>query len=198
MYKNFLGERATIPSRVWGEITVESVELTDAVDGDLVLLKGDPFSAEAPLVRIHSECVFAEAFDSALCDCADQMHMALSEICKEGCGILFYLRIDGRGAGLSAKVKATALEVEGMDTHDSRISIGVSPDNRSFQKVAEYLVRNSVRKVRLLTNNPDKANGLKEFGIEVETASLRVPNPSDEVASLYRTKAEKFGHLIDD
>jgi GTP cyclohydrolase II len=196
MYKKYVGEKVSIPSRVWGEITIESVELTDAVDGDLVLIKGDPFSVDAPLVRIHSECVFSEVFDSALCDCSDQLHMALIEICKEGCGILFYLRMDGRGAGLSAKVRATALEVDGIDTHQSRIAIGVPPESRNYDQVAKYLVRNSVRRVRLMTNNPEKINGLTSHNIDVEVVGLQVENPSEEVASLYRTKAEKFGHLI--
>lgn len=197
MYKKFIGERATFESRVWGEITVESAEFTDAIDGDLVLIKGDPFNAPSPLIRIHSECVFAEAFDSALCDCADQMHMALAQICAEKCGILFYLRIDGRGAGLSAKVKATSLEVAGADTHESRLAIGVPPESRDFQEIGKYLKEHGINKVRLLTNNPDKANALLSEGIEVEAFKIQVPSPSEKVASLYKTKAEKFGHKID-
>src|SRR4030066_541725 len=91
------------------------------------------------LVRIHSECVFAEAFDSALCDCGDQLHMALSMIKNEGHGLLFYLRLDGRGIGLSAKVMATSLEVNGGDTYESRVQLNLSPEARSFDIIGKYL-----------------------------------------------------------
>lgn len=196
MYKNFIGEKTTLTSRTWGEVTIESAEFTDAIDGDLVLTKGSPYSHTAPLVRIHSECVFAEVFDSSLCDCADQMHMALAQICKEDCGIFYYLRLDGRGAGLSAKVKATCLEVNGLDTHDSRIEIGVPPDSRDYLKIAEHLSRNGIKRIRLLTNNPEKSKTLEDRGIHVETIGLQVTSPNDEVAKLYRTKAKKFGHSV--
>src|SRR5258708_187373 len=114
-YKRFLGSTAQFDSRRWGRITTESVTFTDAIDGDLAVYFGQPFTTPDPLVRIHSECVFAEVLDSDLCDCADELRMALELLSREGNGILLYLRLDGRGAGLAAKVKATALEVEGLD-----------------------------------------------------------------------------------
>lgn len=195
-YKNFIGSTATIPSRTWGELKVESAEFTDAIDGDLVITIGDPFSENEPLVRIHSECVFAEAFDSALCDCADQLHMAMAKIKDEGSGILFYLRMDGRGAGLSAKVKATDLEVNGLDTHQSRIHIGVSPEGRNFSSIAKYLLSRKVQKIKLLTNNPNKIADLEKEGLSITVEALKVKKEDDYIKKLYATKANKFGHSL--
>ncbi len=195
-YKQFIGSTAVIPSRTWGELKVESAEFTDAIDGDLVVTIGDPFSIPAPLVRIHSECVFAEAFDSALCDCSDQLHMAIARMKEAGSGILFYLRMDGRGAGLSAKVMATELEVQGMDTHQSRIHIGVAPEGRNFSSIAKYLINKKINKIKLLTNNPTKILDLEKEGLEVEVCPLKIEDEDKYIKKLYLTKAKKFGHTL--
>lgn len=194
--KGFLGSKAIISSRTWGPLTVEAVSFSPAIDGDLLVQVGEPWEHPNPLVRIHSECIFGEAFDSALCDCADQLKLAMARITLEGCGMLFYLRLDGRGAGLAAKVKATAYEVDGMDTHESRIHVGVPPESRNFESIGNFLVARGISQVRLLTNNPDKVKGLEQAGIRVSRESLLVKEPSDEVRKLYETKAEKFGHTI--
>lgn len=195
-YKGFIGAKATFPSHTWGELTVESQSFTAAVDGDLVVTIGQPEAVDAPLVRIHSECVFAEAFDSALCDCSDQLHMALSMIKREGQGLLFYLRLDGRGIGLSAKVKATSLEVMGMDTYESRTHLNLSPEARSFDSIGQYLFERGFRRVRLLTNNPLKIEALHRAGIVIDTVPLVVPTDNPHVQRLYETKARRFGHDI--
>lgn len=192
----FLGSTTKINSRRWGELNIEAVSFTPAIDGDLVVTIGNPFECEMPLVRIHSECVFAERFDSDFCDCADQFDLAMDIITKEGHGILFYLRFDGRGAGLAAKVKATKLEMEGMNTYDSRLSIGVNPEGRDFRAIGQYLLNKRVKKVRLLTNNPEKGKGLEEQGIEVKYLPLIIESPNKNVKALYKTKAEKFKHQI--
>jgi len=192
----FLGSRATIHSRTWGELTLESASFTPASDGDLVVLIGNPFTQEIPLVRIHSECVFAEVFDSDLCDCADQFRLAMNRLIDNKHGLMFYLRFDGRGAGLAAKVKATALEVEGMDTYESRVQIGVPPEGRDFRNIGKYLRKHGVSKLKLLTNNPRKGVDLEQVGLAVEYEPLIVENPSENVRKLYRTKADKFNHKI--
>ncbi|MCC7420557.1 MAG: hypothetical protein IT428_09760 [Planctomycetaceae bacterium] len=192
----FVGATASIPSRTLGELTVEAASFTDAIDGDLVVHFGKPFEQAVPLVRIHSECVFAQVLDSSLCDCADQLHMALKRIQQEEHGLLFYLRLDGRGAGLAAKVKATALEVAGEDTYESRIQIGVAPEGRQFLPIGEYLAQRGIRRVRLLTNNPDKAAGLRNVGIEVATERLIVDPCCEAVQRLYQTKRDRFHHDI--
>lgn len=161
-----------------------------------MVLFGNPFESTRPLVRIHSECVFAEVLDSSLCDCADQLTMALQSLAASRAGILFYLRVDGRGAGLAAKVAATRLEVEGMDTWDSRVAIGVAPEGRSFTAAGELLYLRGIRAIALLTNNPEKARDLAAAGIDVDRRALFVEQAAPEVRSLYQTKAMKFGHAI--
>jgi GTP cyclohydrolase II len=192
----FLGAQATITSRKWGRLTMESASFSPAADGDLVVTIGKPFEQKIPLVRVHSECVFAEVFDSELCDCADQLTLAMARLTDNGHGVLFYLRFDGRGAGLAAKVKATALEVEGMDTYESRVHIGVEPEGRDFFRVGEYLKRHDVRRIKLLTNNPTKGIDIAKAGVDVECEPLLVTSPSAAVKRLYETKAIKFGHSI--
>lgn len=194
-YLRFIGERATFNSKTWGPITVESVSFTPAADGDLVAYIGDIKKQERVYVRIHSECVFAEAFDSDFCDCAEQFKMAMNKLVQTG-GVLFYLRFDGRGAGLSAKVKATALEVQGMDTYQSRLEIGVPPEGRDFTKIGEYLLSRDIKKITLLTNSPNKISDLRNAGVDVETEPLFVGNPNPNIRKLYETKVKEFGHKI--
>jgi GTP cyclohydrolase II len=195
-YKKFLGSTAQFNSRRWGRIATESVAFTDAIDGDLAVYFGQPFTTGDPLVRIHSECVFAEALDSDLCDCADQLRMALDRLSQEGDGILLYLRLDGRGAGLAAKVKATALEVAGLDTYDSRVSIGVPPEGRDFRNIGRFLREKGLQSVRLLTNNPIKISGLADEGLHVTAVPLIAPSMNHNVRKLLKTKALRFSHNI--
>lgn len=192
----FVGSQARIPTRRWGTLTFEAASLSPTIDGDLVAYFGSPLTEERPLVRIHSECVFSEAFGSKICDCTQQRQIALEIMKKEHSGVFFYLRFEGRGAGLAAKVKATALEVSGTDTYDSRVAIGVSPESRDFSGVGHFLLNKGIRKIRLLTNNPGKAKHIRDTGIDVEVVPIFVPNPNVEVADLYKTKKEKFGHSI--
>ena len=192
----FAGATTTFNSKVWGPVTAESQFFSPARDGDLVIHFGTPFVSERSLVRINSECVFAETFASDFCDCADQLHAAMDQLRASGAGLLFYLRYDGRGAGLSAKVAATAWEQAGMDTFDSRNHIGVPPESRSFKKIAQYLRGHGITKITLLTNNPDKTAQLRDCGIDVESAPLYVENPNEHIEKLYQTKVAKFGHII--
>ncbi len=194
-YLRHIGAQVKLSSRRWGVLTFEAAKLSPAVDGDLVVYV-DPLATDRPLVRIHSECIFGEAFESSFCDCADQFRMAMLRICQSGSGILFYLRLDGRGAGLTAKVKATDLELKGYDTFESRVAIGVEPEDRDFRPVAKFLSDKGIRAVRLLTNNPDKASQLRSVGIDVEVDRLIITNPNRHVKKLYETKRDRFGHDI--
>lgn len=193
---SFAGSKTILNSRTWGKLIIESASFTPAADGDLVVQIGNPFEVPIPLIRIHSECVFAEVFDSDFCDCADQFYLAMQRLKEEGNGILFYLRFDGRGAGLAAKVAATALEIDGMDTYQSRISIGVLPEGRDFSKISQYLIDKGITSVRLLTNNPTKGEFMEKNGILVKYEPILVENPNENIRKLYKTKEEKFGHLI--
>lgn len=193
---DFIGASTEIVSRKWGKIRIESAHLTDVADGDLVVTVGNPWESENPLVRIHSVCTFAEVFESEHCDCRDQLHIAMAMMRQERAGILFYLRRDGRGIGLSAKVKAMELEMRGIDTYESRKMIGRSPDSRNYTAVGEYLRRKGVTKLRLLTNNPDKVNDIARSGLTVQPTRLLVTELNQEILRLYNTKRLKFGHNI--
>ena len=195
-YKKFIGAKTPLYSRIWGKMIIESASFTPASDGDLVVYFGEhETSVERPVVRIHSECVFAEVFDSDFCDCADQLYYAMDYL-RQTNGILFYLRFDGRGAGLSAKVKATELEMQGIDTYTSRLMIGVPPEGRDFSPIADYLLSHGINKITLLTNSPDKYGDLANKGIDVNTLPLYVNTPNENVQKLYDTKVKKFKHRI--
>ena len=194
--KKFLEAKATITSSKWGFLTMEAASFTPAVDGDLIVHLGKPLEQNEPLVRIHSECLFGDVFHSTFCDCGRQLEMALDRMHHEGNGLLFYLRFDGRGAGLAAKVSATALEVAGTDTYESRMAIGVPPEGRDFTGIARYLQGKGIHKIRLLTNNPQKSEDLSRNGIEVDVIPLLIESPDEDVRRLYRTKALKFHHSI--
>ena len=198
-FLKYLGATCSFKSKKWGILTAESASFTSAIDGDLVIYMGESLNEYSiPLVRIHSECVFAEAFGSEFCDCAEQFNMAMEKLKKSRTGILFYLRIDGRGAGLSAKVKATELETNGMDTYDSRVNIGVPPDSRNYNQIGNFLAKKGIKSVILLTNNPEKIQGIESAGITVIPESLIIDSDNKNIRRLYQTKAKKFKHSIPD
>ena len=192
----YIGEKTELESKKWGKLLIEVASFTPAKDGDLIVLIGNPFNQKKPLIRIHSECVFAEVFESNFCDCGEQFELSMDELVKEGNGILFYLRFDGRGAGLAAKVKATALEMQGIDTYESRLQVGVKPEGRDFSSIGKYLKGNGIGAVRLLTNNPTKGKHLENEGISVSYIPLLVQEPNENVRKLYDTKLHRFHHCI--
>ena len=196
-YVTFPGATASFESKKWGKLIVESQSFSPASDGDLVVFVWITPDLTNPLLRIHSECVFAETFASDFCDCAEQLDLAMEYLLNNGGGILIYLRFDGRGAGLSAKVKATDLEMQWYDTYESRKMIWVEPESRNYDKVATYLKNKGITNIRLLTNNPDKIECLQKHGINVTTVPLIVNSANKNIKNLYQTKAEKFWHNID-
>jgi GTP cyclohydrolase II len=189
-----LGSRCSIPTDEWGELTFESISVSGAIDGDLLVTFPEFSPSDEVMVRVHSECVFAERFSSVICDCDTQFDLAMRQLSLFRNSALFFLRIDGRGAGLSAKVAATHLEMEGLNTYDSRRRIGVSPDSRDFSGVGRILAGLGVKRVQLLTNNPEKTRGLESLGITVRTEPLIDMEPNAFVRDLYATKRDRFGH----
>ncbi|RIL11462.1 MAG: bifunctional 3,4-dihydroxy-2-butanone-4-phosphate synthase/GTP cyclohydrolase II [Proteobacteria bacterium] len=150
----------------------------------------------APLVRIHSECLTGDVFGSRRCDCGAQLSQAAELIIREGCGLIFYLRQEGRGIGLTNKLKAYALQDAGDDTVEANIRIGFEADQRDFAVAGKILHTLGVNRVRLITNNPAKVNTLESLGITVEG---RVPAvvPADQLNRAYlETKREKLGHIL--
>ena len=191
----FVGTRTALPTVRWGTIYCESASFSPAADGDLVVEFGRLDPTKQLLLRIHSECVFGEVLSSSLCDCADQLEHAL-EFLSRANGMLIYLRFDGRGAGLAAKVKATSLEVEGLDTHSSRVAISVEPEGRDFKPIQNYLVKRGFKEIRIMTNNPIKVKHLECDELKVCMEPLLIRPSSIQGRKLLKTKAEQFGHVI--
>lgn len=152
--------------------------------------------ASPPLVRIHSQCLTGDVFGSLRCDCRQQLEMALTMITGEGSGILLYEQQEGRGIGLMPKLQAYELQDSGLDTVEANEKLGFKADCREFTLPAEMLMALGVKKVRLLSNNPDKVAALERAGIEVVE---RVPcevKASIHAEEYLRTKKEKMGHLF--
>lgn len=163
----------------------------------IALVHGDILGAEKVMTRLHSECLTGDALGSLRCDCRDQLGVALQRIAQEPCGVLLYLRQEGRGIGLLNKVRAYALQDRGLDTVDANLALGFRDDERDYAVAAHMLASLTVRSVRLLTNNPRKVAELEKHGI---TVAGRVPHviPANEWNRFYlETKATRSGHFID-
>lgn len=152
-------------------------------------------SAGIPLVRVHSECVTGDLFHSLRCDCGEQLAYSLRSFEKEG-GILIYLRQEGRGIGLKAKLDAYLLQMEGHDTFEANRLLGHPEDDRDFSIAAQMLIAMGEPKVRLLTNNPQKQNALITSGIEIATV-LRLPTFTTAENKKYLAAKRQSGHLIE-
>ena len=158
---------------------------------------GDLQSADAPLIRIHSECLTGDAFSSMKCDCGPQLQASLKQIQEVGCGAVVYLRQEGRGIGLHSKIQAYALQDQGYDTLDANLALGLPADARTYGIAARMLKEAGVRKVRMMTNNPLKVRGLEENGIDVEFRLPHMSGVSVQNIDYLRTKNERMGHMLE-
>lgn len=162
----------------------------------LALVKGEVSGKKPVLVRVHSECLTGDVFGSRRCDCGPQLHAAMERIDKEGSGVILYMRQEGRGIGLPAKLHAYRLQEQGLDTVEANLKLGFPMDLRDYGVGAQMLSELGVNKIRLLTNNPKKVVGLQGHGLEiVEQLPIRVsPNPHN--ARYLKTKKDRMGHLL--
>lgn len=162
----------------------------------VALVKGDVGNGEPVLVRVHSECLTGDAFGSLRCDCGEQFAAAMRKINEEGRGILLYMRQEGRGIGLINKLKAYALQDQGMDTVEANLALGFPADARDYGIGAQILTDLGAKKVKLMTNNPKKLAGLTGYGIEIVD---RVPiqmNHNERNEYYLKTKKKKLGHML--
>jgi 3,4-dihydroxy 2-butanone 4-phosphate synthase/GTP cyclohydrolase II len=162
----------------------------------LALVHGDPASAGAPLVRVHSECFTGDVLGSLRCDCGHQLDRSLAAVAEEGHGIVIYLRQEGRGIGLAHKLHAYALQDQGLDTVEANEELGFAADLRDYGIAVQMLRDMNIGKVRLLTNNPDKIRKLEGYGIEVEERIPLVTQPTPYNERYLETKKSKMGHLL--
>lgn len=185
---------ASLPVKGLGDFTVKVFSNVYDKQEHIALIKL-PFDTP-PLVRVHSECLTGDVFSSLRCDCGPQLDASLQQIAKEG-GVLLYMRQEGRGIGLVNKIKAYALQQEkGMDTVEANTFLGLPTDSRDYAVSAQILKYLGIQTIRLMTNNPNKIDGLTKYGL---TVSERVPvciTPNEDNLFYLQTKKEKLGHLF--
>ncbi|MBV1950092.1 GTP cyclohydrolase II [Streptomyces sp. NPDC048208] len=181
---------------VYGEFQAVGYLDHDRGDEQVALVHGD-IGTENVLVRLHSECLTGDAFGSQHCECGEQLAAALRAVVAEGSGVVLYLRgHEGRGIGLLAKLRAMALQAEGLDTVEANLALGLPVDARDYRVAAEMLHDLKVRSVRLMSNNPRKREALTQHGIEVAEQVPLLIEPSENNITYLRTKRERLDHHL--
>jgi len=189
---------ARIPTR-YGEFTAHAyVSLLDE-DEHVAYVLGDLSQVDAPLVRVHSECLTGDLLGSLRCDCGSQLDAALAQIGAEGSGVVAYLRgHEGRGIGIGHKLRAYGLQDEGLDTVDANLQQGLPVDSREYGVGAQMLADLGITKMRLMTNNPAKYGGLEGYGLEIVDRVALDTAPNPENVRYLETKRDRLGHLLTD
>ena len=188
-------ETSKLPTDI-GEFTVHAFTDEKESKDHLAICMGDLLTSEPVLSRIHSQCITGESFFSMRCDCRYQLTESLKQIADIGRGVVFYLQQEGRGIGLSNKIKAYSLQDKGLDTVEANHHLGFKEDERTYENVAGMINFLAIKKLDLMTNNPKKIEALKSMGVKV---SQRVPlfTSSNKYNEKYiSTKIKKLGHLI--
>ena len=185
-----------IPTSIAGEF--KAIVYENAVDDllHIAMVKGQIDPEKPVLVRVHSECLTGDIFASLRCDCGDQLQTAMEMIDQENAGVLLYIRQEGRGIGLVNKIKAYALQDQGLDTVEANERLGFKPDLRNYGIGAQILVDLGVKKMRLLTNNPKKMVGLEGYGLSIVEQIEIETEPNEYNRNYLECKKLKMGHLL--
>lgn len=187
--------RARVPTAE-GEFVLHYFENSEDDEEHVALVMGKPRQQSDVLVRVHSECFTGDVLGSLRCDCGDQLQAAKQMIAEHGSGILLYLRQEGRGIGLLDKLKAYNLQDEGYDTVEANIALGHEADERDYTVAGLILRHLGVDSIRLITNNPDKVESLRRFGVNVTERVSVPPHLNAQNKEYLRTKAERMRHLL--
>ncbi|MBV8714353.1 MAG: GTP cyclohydrolase II [Chloroflexi bacterium] len=186
---------ATLATR-FGDFAITVFTVQDAPGEVAALTRGPLHGDSIPLVRLHSECLTGDVLGSLRCDCGEQLDAALELIAQAPAGVLLYLPQEGRGIGLANKIRAYALQDQGLDTVDANLALGLPVDRRDYAAAAHILRSLGLRQVRLLTNNPLKSAALERYGVHVaERVPLTIP-PNAINRHYLRTKADRMGHFL--
>lgn len=185
-----------MPTRDYGDVTVHAFESDIWTEPAVALVWGDVSDGEPTLVRVHSSCVTGDLFTSLRCDCGDQLHAAMAAMAEAGRGALIYLEQEGRGIGLVNKMKAYALQEEGLDTVEANQKLGFKPDLRDYGIGAQIMVDLGLKKIKFMTNNPAKVRGLEGYGIEIVDWVPIPVEPNEHNLKYLQTKRGKMGHVF--
>ncbi len=188
--------KAKLPT-AFGEFTIMAYKSDVDATEHVALVKGDISGDDPVLVRVHSACLTGDIFGSLRCDCGAQIKLAMQNIAKEGRGVFLYMQQEGRGIGLHNKLRAYALQDQGMDTVEANVALGFAPDLRDYGVGAQILADLGLHNIRLLTNNSKKVVGLQSYGLRiVETVPL-ITQPNPYNIRYLKTKQKKLGHRLD-
>jgi GTP cyclohydrolase II len=187
--------QAELPTR-FGAFTIYGFRGKDPQEEAVALVRGKLNGRNAPLVRVHSQCLTGDVLTSLRCDCRAQLELSLKKISKASSGILLYLPQEGRGIGLMNKLRAYQLQDGGMDTVEANESLGFAADAREYEFPAKILKKLGARRIRLLSNNPDKVSQLESAGIRVVQRVPCEPRISKISRTYMQTKKRKMGHLL--
>jgi len=186
---------AVLPSR-WGNFTIHGFTGNGPQEEAVALVRGNLKGKTAPLVRVHSQCLTGDVLNSLRCDCRAQLELSLKKIGDAPSGVLLYLPQEGRGIGLMNKLRAYQLQDQGMDTVEANEALGFASDAREYEFPAEILKALGAKRIRLLSNNPEKVRQLEESGITVVQRVPCQPRVSKISRKYLETKKSKMGHLL--
>lgn len=192
-----LGAKAGLPT-CFGDFQILVFKNSLDDKEHLAIVKGNVKGKKDVLLRIHSECLTGDVFGSKRCDCGEQLHNALHRIEDQGEGVVIYMRQEGRGIGLTNKIKAYALQEEGLDTVEANEKLGFPADMREYHLAAQIIRYLGIESIRLMTNNPAKTHGLEDLGINISNREPIVIEANDVNKDYLHTKAVKMGHQLDD